>query len=385
MPARSHKQSFRFTFTWFGYTSDTIAALASLYPSEVKYLVFGEEVCPSTSRAHLQGYVVFRKRRSLPSANKYLRESRMDYANGSSISNKVYCSKDAAYYEFGRCPDNDFFAANVQRAVSNVVFKDKWDHAWDSACAGNLMAIPAKIRIQYLTTFERLAREHRHDNVPDRNALWNFWIVGESGSGKSSGARDHFVSLGMSIFKKSKMVGWDGYNDHDVVIIDDVSKFHVKMADEFKELSDHYSFFGNAKYAGRQIRPLVVVVTSRYQIDEIWEDYHTREDLNRRFTVIQMPTDLEVALRLPTPVKREPRLALQRARSASLRADQNRVPRDFLVLDNALGEPEDLFCDEVLPTLVLDDDVTRECVYREDLDSSMAGGFVLPCPALCSH
>jgi len=91
-------------WTLNNWTAVALQQLEALFATErVKYLVFGKEVCPTTGTPHLQGFVVFKDRKTFSQVRDVLpwgchlemkgKKSTMEEAAG-------YCRKDGQYKEF---------------------------------------------------------------------------------------------------------------------------------------------------------------------------------------------------------------------------------------------------------------------------------------------
>lgn len=94
IPFTSSKKVNSFVFTLHDYTPLQVAQLTAL---DVKYIIFGFEICPDTGRPHLQGYLNLHKGKdkSARSLKKFIDidEIHIKYATGDSLVNKGYCSK----------------------------------------------------------------------------------------------------------------------------------------------------------------------------------------------------------------------------------------------------------------------------------------------------
>lgn len=62
----------RAQFTWFGYTDANITHLKNLDAKTCDYLIVGFEICPKTSKPHLQGYIEFKNSVTLTAIKKKL-------------------------------------------------------------------------------------------------------------------------------------------------------------------------------------------------------------------------------------------------------------------------------------------------------------------------
>jgi len=106
-------------------------------------------------------------------------------------------------FELGRNP--------VRRGVA----KD-WDAIWESACAGQLLAIPADIRIRCYSTLKRIRSEFIQPVAMERSCTV-FW--GPTGTGKS---RRAWEEAGMEGYPKDPRTKfWCGYHGQKHVVVDE--------------------------------------------------------------------------------------------------------------------------------------------------------------------
>lgn len=103
------------------------------------------------------------------------------------------------------------------------------------------------------------------------NKLNNVWYYGASGCGKTSTVIREEISL----YDKSINKWWDGYQDEDAVLIDDVDPNHKFLGHHLKRWADHYPFNAEIKGGTVRIRPMRIYVTSQYHPNQIWEDKET--------------------------------------------------------------------------------------------------------------
>ena len=107
------------------------------------YYCFGRETCPTTSKMHWQGFVVFLNRQRISSAKKLGGHSwHYEAARGTVAENIGYCSKDGVFTEVGTRPPE----TSEGGAQST---KRKWIDIRDNARRGNFDAIEAKVYVQH--------------------------------------------------------------------------------------------------------------------------------------------------------------------------------------------------------------------------------------------
>lgn len=120
------------------------------------------------------------------------------------------------------------------------------------------------------------------------------WIFGLAGCGKTRAVLDQIPNA----FPKPRNQWWDGYQREEVVLVDDVDKFDVKLGGRFKHWADAYPFIGEVKGGSIKIRPKQLIVTSQYRIEEIWTDEETRDALLRRFIIVEKIIGQEIIINL---------------------------------------------------------------------------------------
>lgn len=94
--------------------------------------------------------------------------------------------------------------------------KIDWESVWVAATLGNLMQVPASIRVQSYRTLRAISTDHAAAVAVDRE-VYVYW--GKTGTGKSRQAWDE---AGMDAYPKDpRSKFWCGYRDHRHVIIDE--------------------------------------------------------------------------------------------------------------------------------------------------------------------
>lgn len=245
---------------------------------ECSYIIYGKEVGESGT-PHLQGFIRFPKWKSLKQVIKILPGCHIEEARSVEAS-ITYCKKEGNFTERGNPP-----MSQKRKGEMNV---ERWDQAKKAAREGRFDDIPSEILIKHLGNLKKLRTEVQR-NLPILDGeLKHQWIYGKPGTGKTS--RAHSENPGAYI--KGLHTWWDGYDDHETVIIDDMSPYKKVLCDEMKTWADRYPFQAQIKGTMLLIRPKLIVVTSNYCIDEVWEDETTRLAMHRRFTEIYVPSNL---------------------------------------------------------------------------------------------
>lgn len=274
------------------------------------YCVAGREVAPDTGTPHLQGYVKFTKQQRLSAVKKIHKTAHWEISRGTPQQAADYCKKDGNFVEKGILPK----AKNVAGGEATA---DKYKRAYDLAKKGDLEEIEKDLLVKHYNTFKRIRTDNQPKIAPI-DTLEHEWHYGPSRTGKSSSVRRRYPDA----YLKDTNHWWDGYNGEDVVIIEDVDKYDVKLGRYLKLWGDHYAFPADMKNQGKlDIRPKKVIVTSNYTPREIWDDDKTSDPIMRRYKLINY-YDVQ------QPESSAPRIIMSEDfhRQESIQVDEQRMP-----------------------------------------------------------
>ena len=182
-----------------------------------RYMVVGREVCPTTGRKHLQGYLALKpgmkhdmnwlKKNMFPPEYRHAHWSR---ARGSPSDNIEYCTKEGNFVEFGIRPDakqgsRSDIKALEERVRAHTLSPDQCAQEFTHFfCNGYYW----KLLAQYSKPREHVA------NV--------IYIYSSTGYGKTTTVKKVCKALGKTFFIKMPGCQWfDGYYNHDVILFDE--------------------------------------------------------------------------------------------------------------------------------------------------------------------
>lgn len=100
----TQKRTTNYVFTLNNYTNDQIQQLSLI---QCRYLIYGEEIAPTTNTPHLQGFIIYSTLKSFKQVKKDLSligNPHIEIAKGSIEQNVTYCSKDNKFTERGIKP-----------------------------------------------------------------------------------------------------------------------------------------------------------------------------------------------------------------------------------------------------------------------------------------
>jgi len=276
-------------FTINHYTVSDDIELMELQP-HTEYLVFGKEVSPTTGVNHYQGYVVLKEKARLTALKKRLSRAHLEVARGTPKQASDYCKKENDYLEFGKLPDPPHKLGGDATAT-------RYQEAWELAKLGDIEAIDSRIRFVNYNVVRRIAQDHQKMPANLDAPACGIWYHGPPRSGKSWKAR----STEGTQYLKPCNKWWDGYQNQDIVIIEDIGLEHDLLGYHLKIWADRYAFPAEQKGTTICIRPKKIIVTSNHTIDEIFRAVPaTVAALKARFV------EVEFAPRADPPVLNTP-------------------------------------------------------------------------------
>lgn len=240
-----------------------------------KYIGYAKEIAPTTGTPHLQGWVSFENAKTLSAVRRLLPGCHIVVMRGTFEENDDYCSKSATMTHRGIKPQG--------RNTNGVKEIERWEVARNLAKEGKFDEIDADICLRCYSTLKNIYKDYQVKPAPVDVKC--FWIHGLTGTGKSHCVETAFPDC----YKKSMddLKWFDGYNDEDVVYLEDFDIYQVKWGGMLKRLADKWPMQASIKGAMKYIRPRMVIVTSNYPPDRIWTDSATLGPLERRFKVVE--------------------------------------------------------------------------------------------------
>jgi len=276
-------------FTIYGdpTTYESILATSFADPgSKIDFIIGGSEVCPSTGRPHLQGFVYFHNARTRSAVSKFfggcfVAISRDDPGTGYAKA-IGYCTKSGTSWQFGTCP-----ASQVVKGKKGGM-DPRYATSIASAKQGAFEDIEPDIFLRYYNTLRKIQKDFAVP-PPDSLHVTGVWIQGPAGCGKSVGVRKLLGNDFTKFYSKKRATQWwDSYLNQPYVLVEDVDPYCKAMGGHYKDWADRYTFMGETKGSATYVRPKLVFFTSQYSISDIWDDQETVDALRRRCVIINM-------------------------------------------------------------------------------------------------
>lgn len=223
----------------------------------VRYMCIGSELGASGTRPHLQGYVQLSKRKSFKLVGSAF-PWHIENAQGSAEDNRAYCSKEENFFwEYGKLKEG---SEKKQAVDYGVICK--------MARSGQLEEIESQYPAAYLRHRSVLMAMALEVECPSSSLRKALWIVGKPRVGKSKFAD----GLAPDVYFKNPNKWFDGYNDNEIICIDDVDTSNFSnLCYWLKRWADPYRVLGERKHGSLYLKHKTLVVTSNFRIETICE------------------------------------------------------------------------------------------------------------------
>lgn len=248
---------------------DRIKGLAS---KNCEYCIIGKEVCPTTGRLHLQGYLKFWHPKTRSACQKWMMGFKWkcdcEVPRGTPQQNRDYCwkgemkkatptpHKTAIYWEVGKLPVGQGKRTDLD--LTREILKN----------GGNMRIIVKQARsCQSIRMGEKYLTYH------ERKRTWKpivYYCYGTTGTGKSRFASFYGGRNDDVYWCNETNKWWDGYDAHKVVIIDEMSDEFCTMK-QFLRLTDRYEYRCEFKGGYRQLLAEVIIITTSKEPLELYK------------------------------------------------------------------------------------------------------------------
>ena len=243
---------------------------------ECTYLVYGKEV-GEEGTPHLQGFVYFKNKKSFKQVKQLLGERcHIEAMKGSAAQAAAYCKKDGVVFEKGVAPQKSGGDTVAERAKKNKRLRDE---DLNKLVEEGVLAMRDVNAIKKARLI--LANEKPHF---DAEGVRGIWIVGPPGTGKTHAARNEY---GGPLYIKSQNKWFDGYQGEPVIVLDDLDKGGECLGHYLKIWTDKWACTGEVKGGTVPLQHKLFIITSNYEIDELFEDEKMVSAISRRFKVVR--------------------------------------------------------------------------------------------------
>lgn len=226
-----------------------------------------------TGYRHWQIICAFKSKKSLSSVKKIFGDKCHGELSRSEAAN------DYVHKEETACPGTRFeLGSKPIRRNSKV----DWESVWTAAQSGNIISIPAHVRITSYRTIRAISSDYSRP-IPMERECKVFW--GKSGTGKS---RRAWGEAGMEAYcKDPRSKFWDGYQVEENVVIDEF-RGGIDISHLLRWL-DRYPVRVEIKGSSRPLLAKRIWITSNVRPEQWYPDLDadTLEALMRRLEVTE--------------------------------------------------------------------------------------------------
>lgn len=261
---------------------------------EPTYLILGHEICPTTGKAHLQGYVELNEIVSDTQIRSGWPGPHWESRSGTAAQASAYCKKEGQWHETGVMSKP---APKGRRTDLNEVR--------DMAINGT----PMSEIVLHASSFQaiRMAEKIREYHSTKRD--WKpyvCWYWGPTGCGKSHAA--HTEAGPNAWTSMDTLAWWQHYDGHENVVIDDFRASFCKLSALLRIL-DKWPYTVAVKGGSQELLARRIWITCPYHPREVYDNADGSKDeaieqLLRRIDIVRhFPTRYiePAAPQTPTP------------------------------------------------------------------------------------
>ncbi|ATP66710.1 Rep [Rodent associated cyclovirus 1] len=278
----------RLCFTLHDYTESEYNGIINVFKTKCTYLIIGKEICPTTQRRHLQGYmyiVILFIFRNLNKSYRFSTIKRLfctervhiELARGSDTDNRRYCSKENDFFEYGTPSTNSRKSNTIQDATEAI----RQGH--------NLQYVAENFDTIYVRHWRGLEKFIEKIKPPPERDFKTFvkYFYGPPGTGKSRTALQEAKETNEPIYYKPRGPWWDGYEQQPNVIIDDF--YGWIPYDDLLKILDRYPYRVPIKGSYQIFNSKRIWITSNIEPEKQYKHSHfIPEALLRRIDVIKL-------------------------------------------------------------------------------------------------
>lgn len=251
---------------------------------DVEYFICQTEKAPDTGTLHVQGYVVFKRRKRMGGVKKYLglTTAHLTVPKGSAADNKKYCSKEESRVD-GWSTEYGDMPVNVGQGSRSDIMAVR-DAMMGGASYRDIALEHFPVWIKYRAGIAEFLGMINGYELRELNITW---IYGPPGCGKSRYAYDQCPMAYRPLLSQTG-VWWDGYAGEDTMILDDLTGSCCPLSQLLRWM-DQYPVRLSSKGASHPACWHTVFVTSQFSPTEIYGERVSgtrKAALRRRITSV---------------------------------------------------------------------------------------------------
>lgn len=235
-----------------------------------QYVCYGKET-GEEGTPHFQGFCYFKERKSFIQLKNIIPRAHIEPQRGTCEQAIEYCQKDGDFREWGSRPSGPKGQ------------KSQWKEVLQLARKGEMQEIEDKFPAVFLRYHTKLLGLYKPERPLVLQTLDNEWWYGETGTGKSRKLWESYPCH----YQKPLNKWWDGYDNQDVVAVEEWCPKNEVTASLLKIWADRYPFCAEVKGGTLQkIRPKKIIVLSNYMPSDCFTRQEDLLPIRRRFKVV---------------------------------------------------------------------------------------------------
>lgn len=205
------KHEFKQSKNWC-FTDYALRDWKSFYEKHdwVRYIAYGEEICPDTKRVHYQGWIQLNTKKTMKGFLKFTGPMHVEACKGNEYHQEDYCSKDGIFHTYG-----EFIKQGDRLDIYAYVDKmKKGEHIMEIAL--DEPELYCRYRNGLRDIYNYINQKERKNFNKETEVTY---IYGETDKGKTRYVKDNYPDS----FKieGSQLKWFDGYDGQDVLHIDE--------------------------------------------------------------------------------------------------------------------------------------------------------------------
>lgn len=264
------------TWTLSNWTEDELEELKRAYHNYtcVRYIIWGQEIAPTTGTPHLQGYLELRTPKRLSGVKKLpgFDRAHLEARRGERDQARTYCMKDGKFVEYGDWEAGGQGRRNDLRALMKDIKANPSDTLGHMEAHPTVYSSHLRFAEKYTAAVEK--ESTREFRVVEVNVLW-----GHAGTGKTRAA--HEADPNVFTVNTDEAFPFDGYSGEKTILLDDFYggiKYHNLL-----RILDGHQMRVNVKGGSRYACWNKVYITSNVGPDS-WYKHGLTPALKRRLT-----------------------------------------------------------------------------------------------------
>lgn len=264
----------RICFTLNNYNDEDIKRITKYIEAKAKFGIFGKEI-GENGTPHLQGFINLKTPERFRAVKNAISDrAHIEKAMGTDTENQRYCSKSDEYYTYGE-PSFQGKRNDLHEVIKTIQGGEK-----------NIKVIAEKHPGQFIKYHRGIITWlHTVYPIQPRNfktEVYYYW--GEPGTGKSRRALQEANDFGGNIYYKPRGDWWDGYQQHDNVIIDDF--YGWLKYDDLLKICDRYPYKVPVKGGYEEFVTKRIWITSNVDTCDLYKFYkYNKGAFERRITI----------------------------------------------------------------------------------------------------